>query len=91
MGEVFNPLHLPMAIAALRQLNDWTPAAISESLRPLTEAVAAAAAERGLTVPPDRHRVAHYIGLRAPRGWPEGLIGALAAIGRSCLPEPAAR
>ncbi len=79
MGEVFNPLHLPMAIAALRQLNDWTPAAISESLRPLTEAVAAAAAERGLTVPPDRHRVAHYIGLRAPRGWPEGLIGALAA------------
>jgi selenocysteine lyase/cysteine desulfurase len=79
MGEVYNSIHLPMAIAALRQLNDWTPAAISKSLRPLTEAVAAAAAERGLTVPPAGHRVAHYIGLRAPQGWPDGLIQALAA------------
>ncbi len=79
MGEVFNVIHLPMAIAALRQLNDWTPAAISESLRPLIEAVAAGAAERGLQVPPARHRVGHYIGLRAPEGWPEGLIQALAA------------
>jgi len=79
MGEVFNAIHLPMAIAALRQLNDWTPAAISESLRPLTAAVAAGAAERGLTVPPARHRVGHYIGLRAPGGWPAGLLQGLAA------------
>ena len=79
MGEVFNAIHLPMAIAALRQLNDWTPAAISVSLRPLTEAVAAGAAERGLTVPPADLRVGHYIGLRAPRGWPDGLLQALAA------------
>ncbi len=79
MGEVYNSIHLPMAIAALRQLNDWTPAAISKSLRPLTEAVAAAAAERGLEAPPARHRVGHYIGLRAPQGWPDGLIRALAA------------
>ncbi len=79
MGEVYNSIHLPMAIAALRQLSDWTPAAISKSLRPLTEAVAADAAERGFQVPPARHRVAHFIGLRAPQGWPEGLIQALAA------------
>lgn len=81
MGEVFNSIHLPMAVAALRQLNDWTPAAISESLRPLTDVVAAAAAERGLAVPPARHRVGHYIGLRAPGGWPEGLLQGLAAAG----------
>ncbi len=79
MGEVYNSIHLPMAMAALGQLNDWTPAAISVSLRPLTEAVAGAAAERGLTAPPARHRVDHFIGLRAPQGWPEGLIEALAA------------
>ncbi|MEE9209543.1 MAG: aminotransferase class V-fold PLP-dependent enzyme [Kiloniellales bacterium] len=79
MGEVYNSIHLPMAIAALGQLNAWTPAAISVSLRPLTEAVAAAAAERGLQVPPARHRVAHFIGLRAPEGWPDGLLQALAA------------
>jgi selenocysteine lyase/cysteine desulfurase len=79
MGEVFNDIHLPMAIAALGQLNDWTPAAISQSLRPLTDAVAASAAERGLTVPPAKHRVDHYIGLRAPQGWPDGLLQKLAA------------
>jgi selenocysteine lyase/cysteine desulfurase len=79
MGEVFNPIHLPMALAALRQLNDWTPAAISKYLRPLTEAIAAGAAERGLEVPPAGHRVDHFIGLRAPQGWPEGLLEALAA------------
>jgi len=79
MGEVFNPIHLPMAVAALRQLEAWTPVAISETLRPLTEAVAAGAAERGLTVPTARHRVDHFIGLRAPRGWPDGLLQALAA------------
>ncbi len=79
MGEVFNDIHLPMAIAALRQLNDWTPAAISESLKPLTGAIADAAAERGLTAPPERHRVDHFIGLRAPKGWPKGVIQALAA------------
>ena len=79
MGEVFNDIHLPMAMAALGQINDWVPAAISESLRPLIEAVAAAAAERGLLVPPAGHRVDHYIGLRAPQGWPDGLLQALAA------------
>ncbi len=79
MGEVFNPIHLPMAVAALRQLNQWTPAAISDSLRPLTKAVAAGAAERGLTVPPAQRRVDHFIGLRAPLGWPDGLIETLAA------------
>ena len=79
MGEVFNSIHLPMAVAALHQLNEWTPAAISETLRPLTEAVAGAAAERGLIVAPAEHRVDHFIGLRAPRGWPDGLLKALAA------------
>jgi selenocysteine lyase/cysteine desulfurase len=79
MGEVFNPIHLPMALAALAQLEAWTPAAISESLRPLTEAVATGAAERGLAVPPARHRVDHFIGLRAPQGWPEGLRQTLAS------------
>ncbi|MCH8924723.1 MAG: aminotransferase class V-fold PLP-dependent enzyme [Proteobacteria bacterium] len=79
MGEVFNPIHLPMAVAALGQLAAWTPAAIAETLRPLIERIAEAAAERGLTVPPAGHRVGHFIGLRAGAGWPEGLVQALAA------------
>ncbi len=81
MGEVFNPIHLPMAVAALRQLAAWTPAGIAETLRPLTEAIAQRAAERGLWVPPAGHRVGHFIGLRDSAGWPERLGQALAAEG----------
>ena len=79
MGEVFNPIHLPMALAALRQIAAWTPAAIAGTLRTLTSRIAGAAAERGLAAPPDRHRVGHFIGLRSAGGWPEGLAGTLAA------------
>ena len=79
MGEVFNPIHLPMALAALRQIASWTPAAIAGTLRTLTSRIAGAAAERGLAAPPDRHRVGHFIGLRSAGGWPEGLAGTLAA------------
>ena len=81
MGEVFNPIHLPMAVAALGQLAAWTPAAITETLRPLIERIAEAAAERGLWAPPAGHRVGHFIGLRADAGWPQGLVQALAAEG----------
>ncbi len=79
MGEVFNVIHLPMAVAALRQIAAWTPAAITETLRPLIDAIAEAAAERGLTTPPAGHRVGHFIGLRTPREWPRGMVQVLAA------------
>ncbi|MHA1152655.1 MAG: hypothetical protein ACTSQ7_08340 [Alphaproteobacteria bacterium] len=36
-GQLTDPIHPPTAVATLHQLNDWTPAAISESPRPLTE------------------------------------------------------
>jgi len=68
-----------MAVAALDQLAAWTPAAIAETLRPLIERIAAAAAERGLWAPPAGHRVGHFIGLRTDAGWPEGLGRALEA------------
>ena len=40
--------------------------------------IAAALSRRGLTVQPAKHRVDHYIGLRAPQGWPDGLLQKLA-------------
>ena len=64
MGERNNFIALPMAVAALTQLNEWTPQGVATGLAPLTERVAAAACERGLSVPPAAHRVAHYIGMR---------------------------
>jgi selenocysteine lyase/cysteine desulfurase len=79
MGEVFNPINLPMAVAALEQLSAWTPAAIGETLRPLTDRIAKAGADRGLIAPPAAGRVGHYIGLQSEAGWPEGMIEALEA------------
>ena len=78
MGEVFNPVSLPMAVAALEQIAQWTPAAIAETLRPLTERIAEAGAERGLSAPTAGHRIGHFIGLRPKDQWPEGVIEALA-------------
>lgn len=79
MGEVFNQINLPMAVAAMEQITQWTPAAIGESLRPLTDRIAEAGAERGLDAPAAGHRVGHYIGLHSKAGWPDGMIEALAA------------
>jgi selenocysteine lyase/cysteine desulfurase len=78
MGEHYNFINLPMAVAALTQIAEWTPAAIGQSLAPLTQRAADMARERGLAVPPDAHRVSHYIGLRLPGGLPEGLDKKLA-------------
>ena len=79
MGQVFNAIHLPMAAMSMDQIAAWTPAAIGETLRPLTDRIAEAGAERGFTTPPADHRVGHYIGLRRPGGFPASLGPALAA------------
>ena len=79
MGQVFNAIHLPMASMSMDHIVTWTPAAIGETLRPLTDRIAEAGAERGYTTPPADHRVGHYIGLRRPGGFPASLGPALAA------------
>ncbi len=68
MGEVNNFIHLPMAIAALGQIIEWTPAAIQAHVQPLTDMVAVRARERGWSVPLDGKRVGHYIGMVLPLG-----------------------
>ena len=85
MGEIYNPINLPMAVTALAQLAAWTPAAIGATLKALTGRIAEAGAARGYTVPAAGRRVDHFIGLR-PEGatgatgqWPEDLIRSLAA------------
>jgi len=75
MGEINNIINMPMAVAALEQLNDWTPQAIAETLRPLTGAAAGMARDRGWQVP--ESHVDHFVGVRVPDGLPEGLWQAL--------------
>lgn len=79
MGERNNPIGLPMAIAAIEQLLAWTPAMVTETVKPMTDRIAAMAEERGFKVPPAAHRVAHVIGMRRPVGVPADADKRLAA------------
>lgn len=79
MGERNNPIALPMGIAALEQILSWEPAKIAATIKPLTDRVAELATERGFSVPPSAHRVAHIIGMRRPNGVPDDIDKRLAA------------
>ena len=75
MGERNNFINMPMAVASLEQLAAWTPAAIQETLRGLTDMAADLARGRGWGVVPDENRVGHFLGVR-PSSSPPVNIGA---------------
>ncbi len=75
MGERNNFINMPMAVASLKQLTEWTPAAIQHTLRGLTNLAADLARERGWSVVPDENRVGHFLGVR-PSSPPPVDIGA---------------
>ncbi|ANK80997.1 MAG: aminotransferase [Rhizobiales bacterium NRL2] len=79
MGEFSNFALMPGAIAAMEQILDWTPEAISETLGARTADIAARAARLGLSSPPDASRAPHFLGLGFPEALPPGLVEALAA------------
>lgn len=79
MGERNNLINLPMAVAALTQLTEWSPQGVADGLAPLTQRIADGAEERGYAVPPVAHRVSHYIGLRGSAPLPEDLPDRFAA------------
>jgi len=72
MGERSNFINLPMTIAALEQLLDWTPSAIAATIAPMTRRIAEGAAALGLGSTAGR-RVGHLIGLTHQRGWPSDI------------------
>ena len=57
---------MPVAIAALDQLLEWTVPRIAASLRLVTDEIEARATEIGLTVPPAEQRAPHMLGVRLP-------------------------
>jgi selenocysteine lyase/cysteine desulfurase len=81
MGEVANFLHLPMSIAALRQIRDWGVPRIAATIRALVGAIATDAEALGLRPTPAAHRLGHMVGLRFPAGAPPGLASRLADEG----------
>jgi selenocysteine lyase/cysteine desulfurase len=78
-GEFSQFYLLPMAIAALSQIVEWSPARIQRTLSALTAQMAAEVPRLGLTCFDAADRVGHMIGLRAPRVFPGDLVTALAA------------
>lgn len=66
-GEASNFALLPMAVAALETVSEWSVQRIAEAVRPLTAAVVAGAADLGLDVHANPH-AGHIVGLRLPPG-----------------------
>ena len=64
---------LPMAAAALTQVNLWTPAHIQATLREWTDELAARVAPLGLATPAAHERVGHILGLTFAQGLPAGI------------------
>ena len=77
MGERNNFINLPMAVAALTQLNAWGPAAIQETLTTVTDYVADQAAARGWRAPEKNMRVGHYISITPPKPLADDTIAIL--------------
>lgn len=78
MGEFPNFVLVPMAIAALRQINEWQVGNIQQTLSVLTDSIAEKATARGCSVLPSQERVGHLIGIRLPNGVSDELSGQLA-------------
>jgi selenocysteine lyase/cysteine desulfurase len=77
-GESAQFYLLPMALAALTQIVQWTPARIQHQLSEWTQELAAQAGALGLSCIETGQRVGHMIGLAAPGGLPSNLVAALA-------------
>jgi selenocysteine lyase/cysteine desulfurase len=68
MGEFSNFVSVPMAIAALRQINEWQVEKIQQTLSVLTNSISEKAVKLGCSVSPLTDRVGHFIGIRPPNG-----------------------
>jgi selenocysteine lyase/cysteine desulfurase len=80
-GESAQFYLLPMALAALTQIAQWTPARIQQQLSEWTRELSLRAPALGLTCAESSRRVGHMLGLTARGTLPPDLFSALAARG----------
>lgn len=76
-GEASNFVLLPMALAALETVAEWSVERIAATVEPLTAAVVNGAAAIGLPVQAEPH-ARHIVGLRLPVGSPAAVVQGLA-------------
>jgi selenocysteine lyase/cysteine desulfurase len=74
VGERSNPVLLPMAAAALRQLLRWEVAEISARCAALLAPAVRALADHGYTTDDDAWRSPHLVGVRVPDGVEPGAM-----------------
>ncbi len=79
VGERANFALLPVATAALAQIEEWTPEAIATTLGEINERLAQRLSALGLAAGPRHVRSPHILGLQLPADTPENFIGQLAA------------
>lgn len=77
-GESAQFYLLPMAIAALCQIAQWTPARVQQQLSEWTRELSSRVAGLGLESVEPAQRVGHMIGLTTRGALPSGLVDALA-------------
>jgi selenocysteine lyase/cysteine desulfurase len=76
-GEASNFVLLPMALAALETVAEWSVERVAATVEPLTAAVVNGAAAIGLPVHAEPH-ARHIVGLRLPVGSPAAVVQSLA-------------
>lgn len=79
MGERSNFIILPMAIAALRQLSEWSVQEIQRRIAVIAQSILSGAALLGYRAAPADQQSMHLFGLRRRGGLPADLAGRLGA------------
>jgi selenocysteine lyase/cysteine desulfurase len=79
MGERSSHTLLPMAVAALEQIQAWGVGNIAERISVIVDEISEAAAKKGYQAVEKAHRSQHMVGLRHPGGIPTGLAQRLEA------------
>jgi selenocysteine lyase/cysteine desulfurase len=75
VGERSNFILVPMQLAALRTIQEWSPEAIQEYCRSITRVPLAEARSLGVTVEEKEWRGSHLFGLRLPAGIDPARLG----------------
>ena len=65
-GERSSFTLMPMAVAAIGQLNDWGVSSVASALRSVTDEICRRIAELGLSVPSNHERGPHMVGVEVP-------------------------
>ncbi|MCH2546611.1 MAG: aminotransferase class V-fold PLP-dependent enzyme [Alphaproteobacteria bacterium] len=77
VGQRSNPIMLPMAVAAFRQLIDWNPERTLATIRRLNHRLAQHTQNLPLTIADEQYRAGHMLGMHLGERWSDELRNAM--------------